>query len=129
MLSDTAEDAVKALFTAVLMHLVVLGAFGPVPCVAMPERRASLNAPCGAGCFRTKGERKQKRSVKVLMHLVVLGAFGHRKHGVAWGTIPSLNAPCGAGCFRTVAEEFGTEVEKIGLNAPCGAGCFRTGNC
>ena len=31
MLSDTAEDAVKALFTAVLMHLVVLGAFGLLP--------------------------------------------------------------------------------------------------
>ena len=48
----------------------------------------SLNAPCGAGCFRTAIETPGRRIRVVLMHLVVLGAFGlpkGRRYGVVGG--------------------------------------------
>ena len=35
----------------------------------------SLNAPCGAGCFLTRGNNRGKDPKNVLMHLLVLGAF------------------------------------------------------
>ena len=68
------------MFTAVLMHLVVLGAFGPAIVEHVKAVKAGLNAPCGAGCFRTtlRGSCSGLLT-RVLMHLVVLGAFGHPK--------------------------------------------------
>ena len=59
------------------MHLVVLGAFGRRLARNEEGEPIGLNAPCGAGCFRTW-----------INNRVMFQSGG-------------LNAPCGAECFLT----------------------------
>ena len=103
MLSDTESTVWHGVLFQVLMHLVVLGAFGRVHTEDHREESPSLNAPCGAGCFRTGSRRGLLSWLLVLMHLVVLGAFGPLRRTQNAGLL-GLNAPCGAGCFRTASE-------------------------
>ena len=59
------------------MHLLVLGAFGLRIKDEENLMLESLNAPSGAGCFRTTKCRHCSATLYVvLMHLLVLGAFG-----------------------------------------------------
>ena len=59
---------------AVLMHLLVLGAFW-LSAKEIATIIQGLNALSGAGCFLASRQRLVADNERVLMHLLVLGAF------------------------------------------------------